>query len=289
MGSKARTRRRAKTLRFEGGVCSSCGASVPREGPLRCGCGNTNFLLPDEDGWVRAVLKRKKDTSVQSLYKPPTRAQRAEARKKAKKDFDVEIWIAKVTRGSYYLAPNVTPKYIGDSGLVGAKAGKRKGLRSYAFVVEPVEPLPFDEPTKMLWHGTQGHLQVRRHLRLSPRHDDRLRGRRREGHLPQLLHHQVLSGLQDGRGRDCGSLGGCGLRRGRVAQLGERRCATLCSEVQAGMPGARVKEIMGSPTDSQHQVVNVGFGPQTTDCWYWSSGAYQICFRNGNVDIKARY
>lgn len=58
-------------------------------------------------------------------------------------------------------------------------------------------------------------------------------------------------------------------------------------KIQTGMSLHQVQELMGEPRDTQHNVVNAGFGDVTTDCWYWNDLRYQICFENGRVMSKA--
>lgn len=156
MGSKTRTERRVKALRDNGGICSSCGTPVPSQGPLKCSsCENTSFLLPDEPGWTQVKLKwsaRQIKQSPRQFPLHPPNPQTSRQKKAKPKDFDVESWTASIINN--HRLWGLSLRFVGDSRLVGAKAGKRKGLRSYAFVVDPAEPLPFDEPTQMLWHGT---------------------------------------------------------------------------------------------------------------------------------------
>jgi len=58
--------------------------------------------------------------------------------------------------------------------------------------------------------------------------------------------------------------------------------------VRSGMGLDQVRDIMGKPEQTQHAEIDVGFGTQVSDCWYWAGVRYQICFMNGRVESKAK-
>ena len=60
-------------------------------------------------------------------------------------------------------------------------------------------------------------------------------------------------------------------------------------QVQMGMTGSEVKELLGEPESTQHMENEFMGSTSTEDCWYYGVVSYQLCFTNGRLTAKNLY
>ena len=70
------------------------------------------------------------------------------------------------------------------------------------------------------------------------------------------------------------------------ADKAEKQAKVNWGQVHVGDSKAAVKSALGPPSSTQNMENSYG----SSSCWYWGTGAYQVCFdENSEADSKNRY